>query len=152
MLHLQRWLLLVLLLWCGAWLAEEVAARRADAAKTQPHMLAPRQWRLGKPYVEEVRRFSERAAGHIPPGEVVGLMANPRIGPGQRPILRMWFGYLMPRQHVRLTPRYPKHIRHTVDSAEEGSYFLAYRFRPARMPRLEAVFEHPIGGVYRVGP
>lgn len=152
MVHLQRVFLIGLVVWCAVGLVQEMAARRAESASTRPHVLAPRQWTLGRPYLEEVRQFCRQASAAIPEGEVVGVLANPRLGPGQRPMLRMWLAYLMPGHHIRLMPRYPQHLAAALEGAAAGSYFLAYRYRPLRSPRLETVWEHPIGGVYRVSP
>lgn len=149
---LQRALLLGLVIWCAGALASEIRSRRDGAFSALPHVAAPRQWRLGHPYVEQVRDFARQAAEHIPPGEVVGLLATPRVGPGQRPVLRMWMAYLMPAHDLRLMPRFRKHVIRNLETAEAGSYLVAYRYRPVRIPRLETVWEDPLGGVYRVTP
>ncbi len=152
MLHFQRALLIGLMLWCASGLVEEISARRAAAAISRPHVLAPRKWQLGKPYVEKVRGFTLEAAAVIPDGEVVHVIANHRLAVRQRPMLRMWLAYLMPNHHIRLLPHFPKHASQSIEKAEVGSYVLAYRTRPVRIPKLEAVWEHSIGGVYRVTP
>ena len=148
----QRVLVAGFLIWLGISLAVETAARRREAGSPRPFVLGPRRWDLGQPYLEEVRSFALQVAERIPDGETVGLLANPRIGPGQRNMLRMWLAYLLPRQHVRLLPQFPSETVKVLQQAEAGSYVLAYRTRPARIPKLEAVFEGPLGGLYRVAP
>lgn len=141
-----------LVVWCAASLVIDIAECRLDAVSSLPHVASPRRWRLGHPYVEEVRELTRQAAGNIPAGEEVGLLASPRVGPGQRPVLRMWIGYLMPAQELRLMPRYRVHILRALKAEKPGTYLLAYRYRPVGIPGLETVFEHPLGGLYRVAP